>query len=260
MKRVSFVSVALLALVGGAWPAAVDAQPAYNWNGFYVGVNLGGAAGGSDHASIVSGQSTYFLPTDLSDINSASQQNLSTSGITGGIQGGYNYMLGNVLLGAELDFNAFPQSGSSNPTQRYTCCAGFGANNFFNVRTTVSTDWLLTARPRLGYALGQFLPYVTGGLAVTDLSAKFRFTDAFDSAQERAQVSAIKPGWTAGFGFEYGVTQNWTIKAEYLYVSFGKLFATGVMSVPSVPSASVLFSNYADLHSNIGRVGLNYKF
>ena len=260
MKRVSLVSVALLALVGGAWPAAVAAQPAFNWTGFYVGANLGGAAGGSDHASIPSGQSTYFAPSDLTDIGSASKQDLATTGITGGIQGGYNYMLGNVVLGAELDVNAFPQSGSSNPTQRYTCCAGFGGDNFFNVRTTVSTDWLVTARPRIGYAFDRFLPYVTGGLAVTDLSAKFRFTDAFDSAQERAQASAIKLGWTAGFGFEFGVTQNWTIKAEYLYVNFGKIFATGVMSIPSIPSTSVLFSNYADLHSNIGRVGVNYKF
>lgn len=260
MKPVSFVSLALLVLAGGMWPTTAAAQPAYNWKGFYIGANLGGAAGGSNHASTPSGTSTYYADTDLSDINSASQQKLTTSGIIGGVQAGYNYMLGNVVLGAEVDFNAFPQSGSSNPTLRYTCCPGFGADNFFNVRTTVSTDWLLTARPRLGYSLDQFLPYVTGGLAVTDLSAKFRYTDAFDSAQERAQASAIKTGWTAGFGFEFGVTQNWTIKAEYLYVNFGRIYATGIMSLPSIPSTSVVFRNYADLHSNIGRIGLNYKF
>ena len=260
MTRVSFVSIALLALVTGLWPPAVAAQSAYNWKGFYIGANLGGGAGGSNHGSTPSGTSTYYADTDLSDISSASQQKLTTNGFTGGIQGGYNYMLGNVVFGVELDFNAFTQSGSSNPTIGYKCCPGFGGDNFFNVRTTVSTDWLLTARPRLGYAFDQFLPYVTGGLAVTDLSAKFRYTDAFDSAQERAQASATKTGWTAGFGFEFGVTQNWTIKAEYLYVNFGRIFATGIMSVPSIPSTSVVFRNYADLHSNIGRVGFNYKF
>jgi outer membrane immunogenic protein len=261
MKRVSLVSVALLALVGGAWPAAVDAQPAYNWTGFYVGANLGGAAGGSDHASNLSGPGLIYgaVPNVVQQINSASKQDLSTGSITGGIQGGYNYMLGNVLFGAELDFNAFPQSGTSNVTQKYDC-AGFGCTSTFTVRTTVSTDWLLTARPRLGYALGGFLPYVTGGLAVTDLSAKWRFTETFGSMGERAQASAVKPGWTAGFGFEYGVTQNWTIKAEYLYVNFGKLFSTGLAVRPSVPADSIVISNYADLHSNIGRLGLNYKF
>jgi outer membrane immunogenic protein len=263
MKRVLIVSVALLALVGGAWPADVAAQTDYKWQGFYVGANLGGAAGGSDHGSNLSGVDTYYagIPGLVPQINSAAKQDLSTSGVIGGVQGGYNYMLGNVLLGAELDFNAFPQSGTQSTTQSFNCPVPSNCVfSTYSVKTTVSTDWLLTLRPRFGYALGRFLPYVTGGLAVTDLSAKWRFTDTFTSANERAEAWAIKPGWTAGFGFEVAVTQNWTIKGEYLYVNFGKLFSTGVASYPCCSTSSVVISNFADLHSNIGRVGLNYKF
>ncbi len=29
-------------------------------------------------------------------------------------------------------------------------------------------------------------------------------------------------GWTAGLGMEYAFTNNWTARAEYLYVDLGK--------------------------------------
>ena len=37
---------------------------------------------------------------------------------------------------------------------------------FFNTATSVSADWLFTARPRVGWAMREWLLYVTGGLAV----------------------------------------------------------------------------------------------
>lgn len=60
--------------------------------------------------------------------------------------------------------------------------------------------YLGTARGRLGYATGNFLPYITGGLAVMN-----------DAGSARA-------GWTLGGGVEYALMRNISVKGEYLYV------------------------------------------
>ena len=39
----------------------------------------------------------------------------------------------------------------------------------FHIRSAFQTHYLFTIAPRIGYALGRWLPYVTGGLAVGDL-------------------------------------------------------------------------------------------
>jgi opacity protein-like surface antigen len=43
--------------------------------------------------------------------------------------------------------------------------------------TTVSTDWLLTVRPRIGFAWDRTLAYATLGLAVTQLKFSQTYTD-----------------------------------------------------------------------------------
>jgi outer membrane immunogenic protein len=59
-------------------------------------------------------------------------------------------------------------------------------------------------------------------------------------------------GWTAGGGIEYALTNNWTVKAEYLHVDFG----TRTASSSAVSGYSFDFKDTLD----IGRVGINYKF
>ena len=83
------------------------------------------------------------------------------------------------------------------------------------------------------------LPYVTGGFAwghneVTDLF------DGFTSDNTHY-------GWTVGAGLEYAVTNNWTVKAEYLYMDLGKEYYDSI-------GADV------GLTSSTARLGVNYKF
>jgi outer membrane immunogenic protein len=73
-----------------------------------------------------------------------------------------------------------------------------------------------TLRGRIGYAMGatgNWMPYVTGGLAVGELNA-------WDSLVP-ASGSDFRAGWTVGGGVETGITQNWRFKIEYLYVDLG---------------------------------------
>lgn len=112
--------------------------PAYNWSGFYLGVNGGGGWG----------HSTW----------DARGVSINPSGGLVGGTAGYNWQLGSAVLGVEGDIDWANLKGTGTST---LCPAG----------CTTSDNWLSTVRGRAGYAFGTVLPYVTGGLAVGDIHA-----------------------------------------------------------------------------------------
>ena len=76
----------------------------------------------------------------------------------------------------------------------------------------IKSEWLGTARGRVGYAIDRFMPYVTGGVAFGDVQ---RQPTGFAGAGD------TNVGWTLGAGIEGAIAPNWTAKAEYLYVDLG---------------------------------------
>jgi len=117
-------------------PAAVT--QAYNWTGFYLGVNGGGGWGHS------------WWDANMTGIN-------LSGGQVGGTAG-YNWQFGNAVLGIEGDADWSNIKGTSTST-----LCPFGC--------TTSDSWLSTVRGRAGWAFGTVMPYVTGGLAVGDIRA-----------------------------------------------------------------------------------------
>jgi outer membrane immunogenic protein len=270
MKKFILGAVALIALVAPAVaadlspriyskaPASLD--PAYNWTGFYVGVNAGGAWGRSDASTIPAySPPGYFATTSPGAIAIAGAQRLNSSGFTGGLTAGYNWQAGNVVFGVESDFNYLGLKVSSSGSGIYPCCVTTG----FTVNSSVSTDWLMTFRPRVGIAANNWLFYVTGGLALANVKSNFSFTDTFATATESAAISKTKAGWTVGAGTEYALMNGWSIKAEYLYVDLGRESTTSTnlaAFTPSFPFPSNPFTHSVDMRTNIVRAGLNYKF
>jgi outer membrane immunogenic protein len=167
----------------------------------------------------------YFASTDVTQIASSGQSTLHPNGGTGGIQAGYNWQAGNIVYGVELDFDALGLSASRYITTEYISAAGTS----FTINQSIKTDWLFTARPRIGWASNSWLWYVTGGLAVTELKYDNTFTDTFASAFEDGSIAKTKAGWAVGGGLEYGLTPNWSVKAEYLYMQFGDVSSSGVV-------------------------------
>jgi outer membrane immunogenic protein len=111
---------------------------AYNWTGFYLGINGGGGWGHSNWDS-----------------------SAASIGVSGGVAGGtagYNWQFGNAVLGLEADIDWANLKGTSSSA---LCPAG----------CTTSDTWLSTVRGRAGYAFGGVLPYITGGLAMGDIRA-----------------------------------------------------------------------------------------
>jgi outer membrane immunogenic protein len=273
VSAVAFTQIASAAdLPSKAPPVVAPAAPI--WTGWYLGLNAGGNWGTSDptttvipNARNVGGPFFQGCVTaangceiDQSMVSSAGSQNVSTSGFTGGIHGGYNYQMNNFLLGIEADFEYFRSAGSRTVT--------LVSPNFppitMTLNTNISTDWLFTVRPRLGWVSNNWLVYATGGLAVSELKASWNFSSTTGGpSSESASVSQTKAGWVAGGGVEAMLPGRWVVGAEYLYVKFNSVsvIGTNFADVGVTPAPyNDNFAHSADLAVNIVRARLSKLF
>lgn len=275
MKRLLLSSTALTAVLIAVPALAADlpvkapqlapppAPLVYNWTGFYVGLNAGGAWGSSDPSTSASCVSLgtlgpYFTCADAARVTAAGTGSMSGSAFTGGGQLGYNWQSNSAVFGAELDFDSFHVRASRQGGGIYSGFAGANPAGPFTVVNSVSTDWLFTARARVGWAINQLLAYATGGLALTDLHGTNTYVDTtVNNPNAIWNTSATKLGWTVGGGLEWALNQNWSVKAEYLYVNFGSITANAVVGIPAYANA---ISTSTDLTAHIARGGVNYKF
>ena len=228
MKRILLASAGLLALAGSMGTAsAADLSrpppyappvkapyysPVYNWTGFYAGINGGGDWGSSTWSG---------LP--------------STFNVNGGMVGGqigYNWQFGQFVYGLEGDGDWANLSGSS------TFLGCFGT-------CLTKSDFLATARGRVGVAFDRFLPYVTGGLAVGNIRT---------STAAITGIDVTNAGWTVGGGVEFAIAGPWTAKVEYLYANLGNTSCDFLCGF--VPGTG----NTVSLTENIVRAGINYRF
>jgi len=225
-------------------PVAPVIEPVFTWTGFYMGLNAGYGRG--------------TLDTDLRAIPTAAPAPLTRAigfavgggfgkvkdtagGFIGGGQLGYNYQFDqNWVVGAEADLQ---YSGIDS-----TAHAIGDDGNPITLKTKV--DWYGTARLRGGYAFDRFLVYATGGLAYGEVKSKLSVPG------ESMSGSDTRFGWTVGGGVEYALTQNWTLRAEYLYVDLGK---GKTIDKPTSDDISRITAK-PDVAMHTVRAGVNYKF
>ena len=242
---------------------ASGSAQAQDFNGFYVGGYGGGVKGNSDaFTSTIFSPTGYFAQSSVPAIAAAGHQSLSPRGFNGGGQVGYNLQKGHWVLGVEADFGSMHVKDDFSSTATYPCCAPTN----FTVTQTVKTNYLFTARPRIGIASGGVMVYGTGGVALTDFDYSENFIDTFATAHESAAVSSKLTGWTGGGGVEFkvGGGGHWSVKAEYLFADFG----TGVKTTssnltaftPPILFPTNVFTHHADLTAHLFRAGLNYRF
>lgn len=220
-----------------------------------MGLNAGGNWGSSHSTTnVTTGDVRPYLdmcaPGCLINLAALGDRRINTNGFTGGIHGGYNWQSGNIVLGLEADFEYFRSAGSATVTGALT--------PFVNaaVTSSVSTDWLFTARPRLSFAADNWLFYGTGGFALTRIRGSWSYSDT-NSALRATSTSAdaTKAGWVVGGGFESALPGNWLLGVEYLYVSFGEI-STSV----NISGTTDVLTHNANLHSNIVRARVSRKF
>lgn len=218
MRKILLTTTGLIALgMAPAMAADLAARPytkapaaaiaINNWTGFYLGA-MGGYA----------------------------QENTSTLAagtISGGFAGGtagYNWQMGNVVLGIEVD-GAWADVGAS-----------LGDPAILAVEARIGS--MGTVRGRVGYAFDQVLIYGTGGYAWAD--NRLTVTALNVSVSD----SQFHNGWTVGAGVEVMFAPKWSVKAEYLYKSFeSETYFAGIAPIAS-----------GTLNLNSVQVGVNYHF
>jgi outer membrane immunogenic protein len=169
-------------------PAIVEA--AYDWSGFYVGINGGGATGSVD----------WSLDNGAGDEGSH-----NTTGGTVGGQFGYRWQtMGGWVFGVEAQGNWADFTGSN-----VSLADGITTN-----QTKVNAFGLFTGQ--IGYAWDRALFYVNGGAAVTD--------NKYTSTTPGAGIDTINDsrwGAAVGVGFEYAVAPNWSVGLQYDHLFMG---------------------------------------
>ena len=232
----------------------------FNWSGFYIGVNAGGASATSGINSSVAcrdndGDGNFACPfttpeevpgsTTAAPLAAAGTGKLSDGGFTGGGQVGYNLQTGGFVFGLELDAESFRLGAS-----RSVATAG----PIFI--TSFDTNWLFTARTRIGLPVTpSLLLYATTGFALTDLSVG-NSVAGIGAASSRGLVT----GRTIGAGAEWALNRDWTLRGEYLYVDFGNVTTNAPTAQPNPVADFNSVRSTADLTAQIVRLGLNYRF
>jgi outer membrane immunogenic protein len=265
MKKQLLGTIALAALIAGpaiaadiAPPAPIYVPPApilvavFSWTGCYVGSNFGGGWNKSNYTTTLDPGTHIVNPANLAAVAAGGTGTANNnSRFLGGGQIGCNWQRGSFVIGLEADIDAF----SANPS--LTGTGVFTTGDTFVITNAVKTNWLATVRPRVGVAFDRSLLYVTGGLAVTNISYTQTYADTFLAAVGASSASSTKTGWTVGGGWEYGFTNNWSAKVEYLYAKFSSLSALGAVT-DLIAERNVLHGS-ADLRENIVRIGINYR-
>jgi len=270
------------------WPPAepvYKAAPAmmaiYNWTGFYAGGNIGYSWGKAETDVTVPGFTVLaatggaLVPVNIP--GSAFSESLKPGGVIGGGQIGWNSQFRNWVLGLEADWQASGQKDDRSRSDAFAFSV-IGPPDFDVAGTSATSlearlKWFGTVRGRIGYAWDSVLVYGTGGLAYGKFNVSgvntvagtatcvspcgavgsavvtpFSQTTALNSSKNKA-------GWTVGAGIEGAAfAPNWTWKAEYLYLDFGKFdhsFAT---------ANGGLIATSTQATDHVLRFGVNYRF
>jgi outer membrane immunogenic protein len=265
----------LAAVMFGAGPGAQAADmpdflrgsisapaPTRNWDGWYVGGQVSYSAVASDFSKSVVGLTNFIfrdsvLQQPTSQFGLLAKTTTQGTGFGGFV--GRNYQLDDLVFGVEANYNYFDRlttstsasnsleivnpPGQTNPP---------GVTSTYGVtltgRAAAQVKDAITLRGRAGWATGNFLPYVFGGVAVgrMDVSRSVTSTvtrrddvtttDFFGvttttigptlpvPAQSQSLIeqktNAFTAGWTAGLGMEYMLWGNVFMRGEWEYVKF----------------------------------------
>ncbi len=270
------------------YKAAPVVAPAHSWTGYYFGAHAG-AAFGRQTANFSGdpflGQFFFvgFAQNGFFDPPLANQLRENSNGFMGGAQAGYNQQMGNVVLGIEGDISWMKLKGSSASSVLDPPI------HVFTMQHQGSVDWLATARGRLGVLpTDRLLVYATAGVAIAHIrqSLTFAHTGGIVDADDlfgglpgaggglvcltfggpclAGASSQTAFGGAGGGGLEYAISNNVTIRGEYLYVGLPSrsvtAASTGQFHAGFTNSPLVFIKADATTQLQIARVAFNLRF
>jgi len=236
----AFLSVALVS--GAASAADLPARtytkapamvaPVYDWSGFYIGIN-GGGASSHDCLTITSVAGVAVVPNS-EGCHSA------TGGLVGG-QLGYRWQVTNWVFGVEGQGDWANLKGSNSSQTAIIP---------YTNQTKIDAIGLLTGQ--VGYAWNNVLWYVKGGAAVTDNKYSSYFTA---TGIVWNQASETRWGGAVGTGVEVGFAPNWSVGVEYDHLFMGTQGVT-------FPASAIAVTRSDNIKQDVdmGTVRVNYRF
>lgn len=245
MKKILLTTTALIAL-GIAPAAAADlaARPytkapvavaAYNWSGFYAGVNGGWGSSRNTWDEVFAAPA---IPLGSHD---------ATGGTVGG-QIGYRWQASSWVFGVEAQGN----------------WADFHGSNAIGIVPAISNDTRIDAfglfTGQIGYAANNVLFYLKGGAAVT--SDRYRVLATGTNVLLANTVDNTRWGGVVGVGLEYGFAPNWSAGIEYNHMFMQDktydFVSNGI--VIAAPAGTLLFQNRIRQDVDLVTARINYKF
>ena len=230
--RIGIAAAAWLAVTLAAQGADLVRVPTYYrgftppvpamWTGCYIGLNIGGGWS----------QATLFDP-----VAGASLGGVSSGGVVGGAQAGCDYQIGQFVFGIQVMADGADIRGSRAQPNPF-------------IQNNLNIPWVETLTARAGFAVTpSTLLYVKGG------GAWVRDNVWLTSNGVTVVSDIITPtGWTFGAGVEFLFFNNWSVFAEYNYLSFQNTQSTVINLAGS--GAPVNFNHNVQTLL----IGLNYRF
>lgn len=165
-----------------------------DWSGPYIGLQAGYVMG---DASTIAGDEGEFYDW-------AALDGFDVNGFGGGVFAGYLWKLDNdFVVGIEGEYNIVSADDSV-----------VGGDGWYGA--TVEHDWDASLRLRIGKVMGDYLPYITGGVAWAGIT-----TDGWVEWGGTDYNEATLVGWTAGLGVERKINKNLNARIQYRYSDYG---------------------------------------
>jgi outer membrane immunogenic protein len=236
-------------------PAMVE--QVYDWTGFYIGGDVGGA-------NVAHNFTSNFSQNGLNP-NNIQDNPFSRTSFIAGVHAGYNWQFApHLVAGVEGDWQ-WVRSNHSFCRQTdilSVACVDSELNNSGFGTVSGSLSSVATVRARLGWSVDRVMFYGTGGAAFADVKSSLSLNCLSggcgnDATRLATSVSSstVQTGWVAGAGIEWMVGQNWILRAEYQHIDLGDVAAK-----LSPACGGCALSSSQNLRLDIGRAGISYKF
>jgi outer membrane immunogenic protein len=242
MKKLFLASVAVIALVAGAASAAdLTTKPVYkaprsavapiavlyNWSGFYIGGDVGwqGSRIGLSRADPL-GSLTYAPHHDSFAFGGFLGAQRQFGQLVLGVEGGYLAANGQASLGSTPSISIFIPSGTG------------------TAQAKLRDIW--SAGGRIGWAIGNWMPYITGGYA--NSSFEFDAQTFAGSGHISEQARATAGGGYIGGGIDWALFNTWILGVEYRHYGFSTktVTATQINAVGPPSTEPVAFAPSTD--------------
>ena len=232
------------------------------WDGFQLGGTIGYVGAQTDFSSATRDGVKQILresTLEAEDVPS-NWPVLGSKDNTGRVYGGfigYNWQLDSIVVGVDASYNytaGITTRDGPTALRRIVTLSDGGVNDVaITGRASLTMHDYATLRARVGYPMGQFMPYAFVGAAVGrfDYSTWTRVRVIQDPSGTRgvygpfieseSKTNAVTAGLTTGLGVDIAILPNMYLRAEYEFNAFAEL--AGILPM-----------------THTGKVGLGFRF